>query len=296
MQDTERLRGEVKLVNKRNVVLEAEAQDLAQQVQVTLLCAYFRLIWKQHLLNQVQHLKNGTPTPQSPQVLGRTSSEVITSTLVSFDDIQQLQQKNQELLRLVRELATKSEQEEEEQAATVLQKVRSAWATEDLIDAQVVDELNRLKEVREKESEQVAVIIKQNNMYRFLLNQAEEERSRKSEVIHAKLTRKGLIALQQNKSVSMSSDAVAPSQPDEEEKNREYEKLLQEKELNENRLEKQINQLGETISKLQREIGRKDTQLELLRERTEEMAASRVWAEVAFVLKPLLGTQQSWGF
>jgi chromosome segregation ATPase len=67
-----------------------------------------------------------------------------------------------------------------------------------------------------------------------------------------------------------------PQSTSEHETNKSYEKELQEKERNENRLENQIQQLEETIRRLHTEMGRKDTQLELQRERLDKLIASMV--------------------
>lgn len=110
-------------------------------------------------------------------------------------------------------------------------------------------------------------------MYRFLLSQAEEERTSKCDSCLI-ITDLGLITLQQKEGASPIPQASGPSE--EQDKGRNFEKELQERDRVESKLQNQIGQLEENIRKLNVEVVRKDTQLDLYRERVEKTAASLV--------------------
>lgn len=93
----------------------------------------------------------------------------------------------------------------------------------------------------------------------------------------------GLLALQQNKDTPTASQAT--TQTEETERARNYEKELQDRDRIENQLQNQIQQLEDTIRRLNMEIVRKDTQLDLQREREGKMHASLVCADVISTIK-----------
>eukprot|EP01126_Amoeba_proteus_P000284 TRINITY_DN10091_c0_g1_i2.p1 TRINITY_DN10091_c0_g1~~TRINITY_DN10091_c0_g1_i2.p1 ORF type:complete len:625 (-),score=178.60 TRINITY_DN10091_c0_g1_i2:112-1986(-) len=148
MQETKSKSIEMKVFKKRNSILEQQNKDLSQQIHV--------------LLSEVSRLKAVVPILPNQEDPLRQPNDLAGD--ITYRDIQELQEKNKELLRTVRELTTNEQREEDERATVMLQKV--------------VEELNNLKETREKETQQVTLIVKKNNMYQELLSQAEQEKQR----------------------------------------------------------------------------------------------------------------------
>lgn len=84
----------------------------------------------------------------------------------STRDIQEIQKKNQELLYAVRELTQRSEEDELRQQQKIIEEVCSHFAS--LLSCEVNAELQSLHEARRIESEHMAIVLKQNNLYRTL--------------------------------------------------------------------------------------------------------------------------------
>ncbi|XP_037521946.1 nucleoprotein TPR [Rhipicephalus sanguineus] len=91
-----------------------------------------------------------------------TASEVISKHLVTFRNIEELQQKNAELLAVVRELSEKQEEEEKKAA-----EERSCELREKL--EAVMAQLQELEQERNRQMALVASTTRQRDMYRALL-------------------------------------------------------------------------------------------------------------------------------
>uniref|UniRef100_A0A8C0VJG0 Nucleoprotein TPR n=1 Tax=Cyanistes caeruleus TaxID=156563 RepID=A0A8C0VJG0_CYACU len=93
-----------------------------------------------------------------------SSSEVITQHLVSYRNIQELQQQNQRLLVALRELGEAREKEEKETTSSKISELQSQ------LD-EAVGELQQLRESRQHQLQLVESIIRQRDMFRILLTQ-----------------------------------------------------------------------------------------------------------------------------
>ncbi|XP_064626009.1 nucleoprotein TPR-like [Lineus longissimus] len=93
-----------------------------------------------------------------------SSSNLITEKLVTFRSIEELQEQNQKLLQVVREL---SEKREEEDKMTVDAKTSELKKELDV----ALEELNDIRAARTRQAEMVESIVRQRDMYRVLLAQ-----------------------------------------------------------------------------------------------------------------------------
>ncbi|NXU89868.1 TPR protein, partial [Xiphorhynchus elegans] len=93
-----------------------------------------------------------------------SSSEVITQHLVSYRNIQELQQQNQRLLVALRELGEAREKEEQETTSSKISELQSQLDT-------ALSELHQLRESRQHQLQLVESIIRQRDMFRILLTQ-----------------------------------------------------------------------------------------------------------------------------
>ncbi|KAF4800781.1 Nucleoprotein TPR [Turdus rufiventris] len=93
-----------------------------------------------------------------------SSSEVITQHLVSYRNIQELQQQNQRLLVALRELGEAREKEEQETTSSKISELQSQ------LD-EAVSELQQLRESRQHQLQLVESIIRQRDLFRILLTQ-----------------------------------------------------------------------------------------------------------------------------
>ncbi|XP_076826179.1 nucleoprotein TPR-like isoform X2 [Clavelina lepadiformis] len=155
-------------LNNDNVKLRKEANDLSKQV-----C---------FLLKEIEETR-GRQIIMSPQKHGDSSllvvnedgscndvsstSELISQTLVTFKDIAELQEQNQKLLGVIRELSEDRENAEQE---GVDEKTRVLQT--ELESAR--DELERLREDRGRQMTMVEAVVRQRDMYRVLLAQNPE--------------------------------------------------------------------------------------------------------------------------
>ncbi|XP_071421910.1 nucleoprotein TPR isoform X2 [Pithys albifrons albifrons] len=93
-----------------------------------------------------------------------SSSEVITQHLVSYRNIQELQQQNQRLLVALRELGEAREKEEQETTSSKISELQSQLDT-------ALGELQQLRESRQHQLQLVESVIRQRDMFRILLTQ-----------------------------------------------------------------------------------------------------------------------------
>ncbi|KAH9490602.1 hypothetical protein Btru_033804, partial [Bulinus truncatus] len=132
------------------------ANDLSKQVH--------------HLLKEVEELKGGRVVRDDMDVSDVSSSEVSSSSniisekLVTFRSIEELQQQNQRLIEVCRELSEKKELEENEITS---EKTRELKEQLDF----ALSELEHLRDARARQTELVESIVRQRDMYRVLLQQ-----------------------------------------------------------------------------------------------------------------------------
>ncbi|CAH3912276.1 unnamed protein product [Pieris brassicae] len=140
--------------NRENSKLKAELADLGRQV-----C---------FLLKEVEHrrggLVNGDHDPSqsnSNTTNSSDSSRIISKTLVTFTDIQELQSNNQKLLRMIRELTNKQEelerQKEQFESGEMESRVES-----------LKQRVSELTEAQDRQTKMVNGLIRQRDMFKKL--------------------------------------------------------------------------------------------------------------------------------
>ncbi|XP_034141349.1 nucleoprotein TPR isoform X3 [Drosophila guanche] len=145
-ESLERANFDVKSVTKKNDLLERSAKDLGRQV-----CT---------LLDELNCLRAGVPHVSHHNRSGDDSSQpqnvqgVISEHLVTFDSIVQLQERNQKLLQLTRELAQTMDEQEKEYNMNMLKmdKERAQKAQERcaLLEEQLAEKNNALNLINSK--------------------------------------------------------------------------------------------------------------------------------------------------
>ncbi|XP_069823533.1 nucleoprotein TPR isoform X2 [Dendropsophus ebraccatus] len=159
MKEIQRLQNETDKANKLSSVLEKENQrqdlqvkDMSQQIKVLL------IELEEARGNHVQRDNDVSSANIS------SSSEVITQHLVTFKNIDELQEQNQKLLVALRELGEAREREEQEASAAQISDLRRE------LDM-ALSELEQLRENRQHQMHMVDSIVRQRDMYRILLAQ-----------------------------------------------------------------------------------------------------------------------------
>ncbi len=143
--------------------LKQTAADLGLQVQVLL---------RQQLKDNLRRGSSGAaivPADDFPNGGGSLEpSAVISQHLVSFHDVAELQQRNKQLLRVVRKLS-------EERVSVEKANMDASAAADAAALAESMRELEDLKRARARQEEMVAAIVEQRDMYRLLLAQESQK-------------------------------------------------------------------------------------------------------------------------
>ncbi len=134
--------------------LAALRDDLSRQVQT--------------LLRQQAEASRGGALPEAPRhdagaPAALDAQAVISERLVTFRDIVEIQQRNAELLRVVRALGAEKE-------AETASRVREVEAQMEKKLASAMLELEGLRQSRARQAQQVADIVRQRDMFRALAN------------------------------------------------------------------------------------------------------------------------------
>jgi nucleoprotein TPR len=151
--ETEKAVREVGFLRRENSRAMEQVADLGHQVQV--------------LLKECEEARGGLSTTTGPSLSWEenqnvsSSSQVISDRLVAFRNIEELQQQNQRLLRVVRELSDEREKAEQAQADARVAELQEQF------DAAMA-QLEELKNARARQSEMVEAIVRQRDMYRVL--------------------------------------------------------------------------------------------------------------------------------
>ena len=166
-KDYNALRASVKAVEddreehrNRAAVATQEAKDLAYQVQSL-------------LKSQLRHSNKSLSTPAKkyfPEKGVNTADEIISENLVPITSVNDLQSKNQQLLRVIRQLTKEREAEESKRSL-------NAETHMELKLKAAMQELEEMRDNRKRQEEMVSVIINQRDMYRTLLNQSDAPHS-----------------------------------------------------------------------------------------------------------------------
>ncbi|XP_063796301.1 nucleoprotein TPR [Pseudophryne corroboree] len=159
MREIQRMQNETDKANKTSSVLEKEngrlelqLKDLSQQIRI--------------LLMELEEAR-GNHVQRDDDVSSAnitSSSEVITQHLVTYRNIEELQQQNQKLLVALRELGEAKEKEEQESIASEISELKKALEN-------ACSEVQQLRENRQHHMHMVESVIRQRDMYRILLAQ-----------------------------------------------------------------------------------------------------------------------------
>ncbi|XP_012584378.1 PREDICTED: nucleoprotein TPR [Condylura cristata] len=159
MKEIQRLQEDTDKANKHSSVLERDNQrmeiqikDLSQQIRV--------------LLMELEEAR-GNHVIRDEEVSSAdisSSSEVISQHLVSYRNIEELQQQNQRLLVALRELGETREREEQETTSSKITELQLKLES-------AMTELEQLRESRQHQMQLVDSIVRQRDMYRILLSQ-----------------------------------------------------------------------------------------------------------------------------
>ncbi|XP_072200007.1 nucleoprotein TPR isoform X4 [Excalfactoria chinensis] len=151
-EDTDSANKQTSLLERENQRLEIQVKDLSQQIRV--------------LLMELEEAR-GNHVIRDEEVSSAditSSSEVISQHLVSYRNIEELQQQNQRLLVALRELGEAREKEEQEATSSKIAELRSQ------LD-EALNELEKLRESRHHQLQLVESIVRQRDMFRILLAQ-----------------------------------------------------------------------------------------------------------------------------
>ncbi|XP_055962594.1 nucleoprotein TPR [Sorex fumeus] len=151
-EDTDKANKHASVLERDNQRLEGQVKDLSQQIRV--------------LLMELEEAR-GNHVIRDEEVSSAdisSSSEVISQHLVSYRNIEELQQQNQRLLVALRELGETREREEQETAASRISELQ-------LQLEHALGELEQLRESRQHQRQLVESIVRQRDMYRILLSQ-----------------------------------------------------------------------------------------------------------------------------
>ncbi|KFV68980.1 Nucleoprotein TPR, partial [Dryobates pubescens] len=151
-EDTDKANKHASLLERENQRLEIQVKDLSQQIRV--------------LLMELEEAR-GNHVIRDEEVSSAdisSSSEVISQHLVSYRNIEELQQQNQRLLVALRELGEAREKEEQETTSSKIAELQSQ------LD-EALGELEKLRESRHHQLQLVESIVRQRDMFRILLAQ-----------------------------------------------------------------------------------------------------------------------------
>ncbi|XP_072429724.1 nucleoprotein TPR-like isoform X6 [Chiloscyllium punctatum] len=151
-KDTDQANKHSSLLTRENQRLKMQVADLSQQNRT--------------LLMELEDAR-GNHILREDEVSSAdisSSSEVITQHLVTYRNVEELQQQNQQLLVAIRELAEKQEKEEQEKTSTRISELEANLS-------EALSELERLRKARTRQMHLVESIVRQRDMYRILLAQ-----------------------------------------------------------------------------------------------------------------------------
>ncbi|KFW75401.1 Nucleoprotein TPR, partial [Phalacrocorax carbo] len=151
-EDADKANKHASLLERENQRLEVQVKDLSQQIRV--------------LLMELEEAR-GNHVIRDEEVSSAdisSSSEVISQHLVSYRNIEELQQQNQRLLVALRELGEAREKEEQETTSSKISELQGQLE-------EALNELEKLRESRHHQLQLVESIVRQRDMFRILLAQ-----------------------------------------------------------------------------------------------------------------------------
>ncbi|MEE6496310.1 hypothetical protein FKM82_002298 [Ascaphus truei] len=159
MKEIRRLQDDTDKANKRSSLLERENQRM--ELQVKDLSRQLRV-----LLMELEEARGNNVFREEVSVADiSSSSEVISQHLVTYRNIEELQQQNQRLLVALRELGEAKEKDEQETTSSKISELEKELENS-------LSELLQLREARSHQMHLVESIVRQRDMYRILLSQA----------------------------------------------------------------------------------------------------------------------------
>ncbi|KAG8436525.1 hypothetical protein GDO86_007580 [Hymenochirus boettgeri] len=263
MREIQRMQDETDKANKcasmlerENQRLELQVKDLSQQIRVLL------MELEEARGNYVQRDDDVSSANIS------SSSEVISQHLVTYRNIEELQQQNQRLLVALRELGETKEKEEQEASSLKISELEKELET-------ALSELQQLREARSHQMTLVESIVRQRDMYRILLTQTtgvslptHEEMSltstpRKSPgVSHVVSTSTPSAIVSESTEAAEAKAALKQLQDD-------FENYRKEKAVNDKMINEQNEKLQEQVTELRSQNTKISTQLEFASKRYE---------------------------
>ncbi|KAM6261867.1 nucleoprotein TPR isoform 4-T4 [Porphyrio hochstetteri] len=150
-EDTDRANKHSSVLERENQRLEIQVKDLSQQIHV--------------LLMELEEARgNHVIRDEVSSADISSSSEVISRHLVSYRNIEELQQQNQRLLVALRELGEAKEKEEQETTSSKISELQGQLE-------EALNEVEKLRESRHHQLQLVESIVRQRDMFRILLAQ-----------------------------------------------------------------------------------------------------------------------------
>ncbi|KAK6179173.1 hypothetical protein SNE40_011593 [Patella caerulea] len=151
LKDRDQQKRKSNFLERETQKLQQQTVDLGRQVK--------------RLVQEISELKGGPIVRETSQVSSSqdiTASDVVSENLVTFRSLEELQEQNQKLLTLVRELSEKNEREEQEAVNSRTEELQQQLET-------ALTELNQLQSARQRQEELVKSIVRQRDMYKVML-------------------------------------------------------------------------------------------------------------------------------
>uniref|UniRef100_A0A8C0G428 Nucleoprotein TPR n=1 Tax=Chelonoidis abingdonii TaxID=106734 RepID=A0A8C0G428_CHEAB len=257
-EDTDKANKHASVLERENQRLEIQVKDLSQQVRV--------------LLMELEEAR-GNHVIRDEEVSSAdisSSSEVISQHLVSYRNIEELQQQNQRLLVALRELGDAREKEEQETTSSRISELQSQLE-------EAIHELEKLREARHVQLQLVDSIVRQRDMYRVLLAQTtgvvipvQASSMLPEEISFTSTPKRSTQALSTPAPVSMTESAEAVEAKAALKQLREvFENYRKEKAENDKLLNEQNEKLQEQVTDLRSQNAKMSTQLEFASKRYE---------------------------
>ncbi|XP_075038773.1 nucleoprotein TPR isoform X2 [Mixophyes fleayi] len=262
MREIQRMQNETDKANKTSTVLEKENQRL--ELQVKDLSQQIRVLLMELEEARGNHVQRDDDVSSANIT---SSSEVITQHLVTYRNIEELQQQNQKLLVALRELGEAKEKEEQETTATEISELKKELEN-------VLSELEQLRENRQHQMHVAESVVRQRDMYRILLAQTGVTLPATDETSITSTPRKSpgssqLISTPAPALISSESTEAAEAKAALKQLQEVFENYRKEKAENDRMFNEQNEKLQEQVTELRSQNTKISTQLEFASKRYE---------------------------
>lgn len=232
------LSNEVKHVNQENTQLKKDLADLGRQ-----LCY---LLSKNYQHEDITDVDDNPKTALDSTSTVNSSTEVITKTLVTFSDIEELQSNNQKLLHKLRELTEAQEQWQHNQ------KLEDTASLQNKIK-ELENKITELTSSQDTQTKMVNALIRQRETYKKWyndhINGKRQELSTPMETSNSDFV-EVTETLQTNSNGGELENILRKTQQQLDELDKEYKTYKQEKLINEQMLYEQIENMRQDITNL----------------------------------------------